>query len=82
MTQTERLHPIRSLKILDLITEAPRLSQRDIASQSGLSLGLVNLTLKRLLQTGHIKVSNLNKKKVEYIVTPKGFFEKANHSYR
>jgi hypothetical protein len=34
-----------------------------------------------LLQTGHIKLSNLNKKKIVYIVTPKGIFEKANHSY-
>jgi DNA-binding MarR family transcriptional regulator len=81
MNQATLISPPRSIRVLNLISEKPRLSQRDIASQSGLSLGLVNLTLKRLLQTGHIKVSNLNKKKVEYLVTPKGFFEKANHSY-
>ena len=71
----------KQIRILNLLSERPDLSQRAIASKSGLSLGLVNLTLKRLIQTGHIKISNLSSKKVEYILTPKGFMEKANHSY-
>lgn len=67
--------------ILDLIAERPGLSQREVASSTGLSLGLVNITLKRLVQTGYIKVSNLNKRKVEYILTSEGFVEKAKRTY-
>lgn len=67
--------------ILDLISDTPGLSQRDVASSTGLSLGLVNITLKRLIQTGYIKVSGLNKRKMEYMLTPKGFVEKAKRTY-
>jgi DNA-binding MarR family transcriptional regulator len=71
----------RTHHILDLIADTPGLSQRQVASHTGLSLGLVNITLKRLVQTGYIKVSGLNKRKVEYMLTPKGFLEKAERTY-
>jgi DNA-binding MarR family transcriptional regulator len=66
---------------MHLISENPGLSQRAIATHSGVSLGLVNLILKRLIETGHVKIANLNRKKVHYILTPKGFIERANFSY-
>jgi len=69
-------------KILDIVSHSTELSQRDLATSSGLSLGMVNLLLKRLIETGHIKISNLNKKKVQYILTPKGAAEKAQRTYR
>ncbi len=68
-------------RVLDLVAETPHLSQRELASSTGLSLGLINLTLKRLIETGHIKMSNLNSRKVEYVLTPKGLWEKANRTY-
>jgi len=55
--------------------------QRTIASKTGLSLGLTNLIIKKLIKTGYIKVKQLNKKKIQYILTPKGFAEKAKKSY-
>jgi hypothetical protein len=71
----------RIYRVLELISESPCISQRDLASSTGLSLGLINLTLKRLIQTGHIKVFSLNRRKVEYILTPKGLIEKAHRTY-
>ncbi|HOW28816.1 MAG TPA: winged helix-turn-helix transcriptional regulator [Elusimicrobiota bacterium] len=68
-------------RILDLIAGTPGLSQREVAANTGLSLGLVNITLKRLAQTGSIKVSELNKRKMEYMLTPKGLFEKTQRAY-
>jgi predicted transcriptional regulator len=71
----------KTLHILNQISESPALSQRALASESGVSVGLVNLIIKRLLHTGHIKVGALNKKKVQYLLTPKGFLEKTRRSY-
>ncbi len=55
--------------------------QRTIANKTGLSLGLTNLIIKKLIKTGYIKVKQLNRRKIQYILTPKGFAEKAKKSY-
>ncbi len=46
-----------------------------------MSLGMVNIVLKRLAKKGYIKLRRLNKRNLEYILTPKGFTEKAKKSY-
>jgi len=55
--------------------------QRTIATRTGISLGLTNLIIKRLITKGYLKAKQLDKKKIQYILTPKGFAEKANKSY-
>jgi DNA-binding MarR family transcriptional regulator len=55
--------------------------QRTIAVRSGISLGLTNLIIKKLIKKGYIKAKQLNQKKIQYILTPKGFTEKARKSY-
>lgn len=55
--------------------------QRTIAAHAGLSLGLTNLIIKRLITKGYIKAKQLNQKKIQYLLTPKGFSEKARKSY-
>jgi hypothetical protein len=72
----------RSFRLLELLGENSDISQRHVAKRAGISLGLTNLILKRLITTGHIKVMNLNSRKVSYLLTPKGMQEKANRSYQ
>lgn len=55
--------------------------QRTIATRTGFSLGLTNLIIKRLINKGYIKAKQLNQKKIQYLLTPKGFSEKAKKSY-
>ncbi|MEW6042287.1 MAG: winged helix-turn-helix transcriptional regulator [Elusimicrobiota bacterium] len=55
--------------------------QRAIASKTGISLGMTNLIIKRLIKKGYLKAKQLNKRKIQYILTPKGFAEKAKKSY-
>lgn len=55
--------------------------QRTIAIRAGISLGLTNLIIKHLIGKGYIKSKQLNRKKIQYILTPKGFAEKAKKSY-
>jgi DNA-binding Lrp family transcriptional regulator len=67
--------------IIKQISENSQLNQRTIAQKTGLSLGLVNLIIKKLVKTGYIKIKMLNGKKIEYILTPKGFSEKIKKTY-
>jgi len=69
-------------KIIEEISRDKRLTQRELSARTKLSLGAVNVIIKRLVRRGFLKTVNLNPKKVEYIITPKGFTEKTNKSYR
>lgn len=69
------------LKIIEEISRKKDLTQRELSARTKLSLGAVNIILKRLVKRGVVKTTNLNPKKVEYILTPKGFSEKTKKSY-
>jgi DNA-binding Lrp family transcriptional regulator len=71
----------KELKIIDEISRTSKLTQRELSKRTNLSLGAVNIILKRLIKRGILKTKNLNPKKVEYFLTPKGFSEKAKKSY-
>ncbi|MDA3792360.1 MAG: winged helix-turn-helix transcriptional regulator [Elusimicrobia bacterium] len=58
------------------------ISQRDIAGRTGMSLGLANILINRLIKKGYVKAKKLSARKIIYIVTPKGFKQKARRSYR
>lgn len=47
-----------------------------------LSLGMTNMLIRRLLAKGLIRIEQLNKRKVQYILTPKGFSEKMRKSIK
>jgi len=67
------------LKILD---SNPKLSQRELASRLGISLGKVNFCLKALVEKGSLKVNNFrnsdNKLAYAYLLTPHGMDEKGH----
>ena len=73
-----RMHPndIRTLKLLEAIETDPGPSQRDLARQLGVSLGLVNAFVKRLARKGYFKVTQVPKNRARYILTPRGALEK------
>ena len=72
----------REFKIIEEISQDKNLTQRKISQGLGLSLGMTNIILKRLASKGYIKVKGLDGRKVQYILTPKGFTEKTKKSYR
>lgn len=67
--------------VLANVSEEAQHSQREISKKSGLSLGSVNLVLKRLAKKGWIKTRSLNGRTLEYILTPKGFEQKLRKTY-
>lgn len=74
----------KEYEILANINESSTLplSQRELASRSGLSLGMTNAVLKRLVQKGLLMISKVNNRNIRYIVTPAGMEEITRRSYR
>lgn len=52
-------------------------SQRRLAAELGIALGLVNAYLKRCVSKGLVKVQNVPARRYAYYLTPKGFAEKS-----
>ncbi len=74
------------LKILRLLASKDDLSQRDLSSHIGISLGKTNYLLKSLVTKDLIKIKNFISKnnkiaKVRYYLTKKGWEEKTNLVY-
>ena len=67
-------------EILRKISKKPEVSQRQLASELGFSLGKLNYCLKELQYKGLIKIQNFkkNEKKINYlyILTPQGISSK------
>jgi len=76
----------RNLEILTAIGEGAPVTQRALAERLGVALGLANLCLKRLASKGLIKVMEFPakpaaRKRLRYVLTPKGVAEKTRLSY-
>ncbi len=70
-----------ALKLLDEVAKEPTVSQRALADRLGIALGLVNAYVKRLCKKGHLKITTLPRNRIKYLITPKGFAEKARLTY-
>lgn len=68
--------------LIQEISKSPSSTQRELSSNTGLSLGMTNLLIKRLARKGYIKISQLDWKRTQYLLTLKGALEKARKSYR
>ena len=68
-------------KILKILEQNPKISQRYLARELGTSLGQTNYCLKALIKVGLLKVTNFrnNRNKLAYIyfLTPSGIKEKS-----
>ena len=76
----------RNLEILAAIGEDNALSQRALSERLGVALGLTNLYLKRLVTKGYVKVTEFSdkpaaRKRLRYLLTPKGLAEKTRLTY-
>jgi len=71
----------RDLQLLSEIEASETVTQRGLAKRLGIALGLTNLYIKRLVKKGHIKVINIQKNRIRYLITPKGIAEKSRLTY-
>ena len=66
----------REFELINIIGADLGSNQRDLSRHLDLSLGLTNMLVRRLVTKGLIRISQLNKRKVQYVLTAKGFAEK------
>jgi MarR family transcriptional regulator, temperature-dependent positive regulator of motility len=73
-------------QVLKILEQNPRISQRELAGEMGVSLGKVNYCLKALVDKGLVKAKNFknsaNKRAYFYVLTPRGIEAKARISVR
>jgi len=69
-----------NFNILRIIRKKPKITQRELSNELGISLGKINFCLKSLKDKGLIKIRNFRKSKNKlnyiYLITPKGIAEK------
>ena len=66
-----------TLELLQAIEAHNNISQRDLAQEMGVALGLANGYLKRCVRKGWIKITTAPANRYLYYLTPNGFAEKA-----
>ena len=74
------------IKVLREIQESPEMTQRELSSRAGISLGKANFLINALVKKGLVKVKNFkktdNKYAYLYLLTPHGLEEKTRITYR
>ncbi|HRV95123.1 MAG TPA: winged helix-turn-helix transcriptional regulator [Anaerolineae bacterium] len=63
-------------QILSHIQENPDTTQADIATTLDVAVGSVNWYVKRLINKGYIKVTQMQRRRLRYLLTPQGVAEK------
>ena len=66
-----------TLGILEAVERGHEISQRSMALELNIALGLVNAYLKRCIKKGLVKVQQVPKGRFAYYLTPQGFAEKS-----
>lgn len=61
--------------VLNILDKTDNPSQRKIAKETGFSLGLVNILIKKCAQKGLVKIERLNSRNIKYILTAAGIKE-------
>lgn len=65
------------LRLLETIEQNPNVTQADLAVQLGVAVGTVNWYLRRLISKGFVKVRQLQRRRLLYLITPRGITEKS-----
>lgn len=66
-----------TLGVLSTVYADANVSQRHMARELGVALGLTNAYLKRCIRKGFVKVQQVPRRRYAYYLTPQGFAEKA-----
>ena len=77
MVEDEQENGVIILGLLSSVENDGARSQRRIAAELGIALGLVNAYLKRCVKKGLVKVQDAPARRYAYYLTPQGFAEKS-----
>ena len=80
-TKSKTQHPDTHYKVMNLIHKQPDISQRELAKETGISLGSMHYCLKALAEKGWDKAGNFknnpDKSVYLYLLTPEGIAQKS-----
>ena len=62
----------RDLQILEHIEGNPDATQSTLAEHLGVAVGTVNFVVKRMVKKGYIRVKQLERRRLKYMITPEG----------
>jgi len=70
-------HDSHTRRLLTEIERREGVTQRQLAEELQIALGLTNLLVKRIVSKGWVKVVNVKANRLSYLITPAGIAEKA-----
>ena len=76
MDRNLSLHEQHELRVLELVDERDKITQRGVATELEIAVGMANALIKRLVHKGYIKVKDAPSTRYGYYITPEGFMEK------
>jgi DNA-binding MarR family transcriptional regulator len=74
-------HTSKEFSILSYIEQNSDATQRELSEHVGVSLGMVNILMKRLVKKGLVKIERLQPNSVKYFLTPAGIANKLERTY-
>ncbi|MFA6696321.1 MAG: winged helix-turn-helix transcriptional regulator [Sphaerochaeta sp.] len=72
---------IKEFSILNYIDRNSDATQRELSEHIGVSLGTINILLKRMVKKGLVKIERLQPNSVKYFLTPAGIADKIERTY-
>lgn len=70
-------HTAHERQILDRLVGNRHVTQRSIASDLGIALGLTNLVMRRLVKKGWVRIRRVSRRRMLYFITPAGLRAKS-----
>jgi len=80
--QNENMFSDNEFKLISEISENENITQRELSKRLNLSLGSVNILIKKMIKEGLIKMNQVSKRQVLYMITPAGIMEKTKKTSR
>ena len=71
---------LRTLTLFNTVDSCPEINQRQLARELGISLGLANTYIQRVLKKGWIRAQQVKPRRWLYFLTPHGALEKSKLS--
>ena len=71
---------LRTLTLFNTVESSPEISQRQLARELGVSLGLTNTYFQRVLKKGWVRALQVKPRRWLYFLTPQGALEKSRLS--
>lgn len=76
MDRNLSVHEQHELRVLELVEERDKITQRGVATELEIAVGMANALIKRLVHKGYIKFKDAPSRRYGYYITPEGFMEK------